>query len=290
MKKAIFLLATLVLVISCRDDYKLEKDDHKQKREDLNPNFTDKQLIEFLEKIDSSTSEVCGDIIVVKGVVATEPNPPIWPEVNPNYYPTANPADLGICPMPKFYIDIQSILKKKSDYKKAHLAWWLNRYGKYICYEETYDIIECAHRIKDSAALEYVDLCKILDIKTLKQIKDELDNQTKQTNYFIRDDYNKYENYMDFSFNTSDEISFVLKSKYQETGDYFSIPLLRSIAKKYNLNNGSAFEFMKADYYGVKDRIVFAVTDSKNVRHFYDFSQIPPNAGSRILLRSFSPL
>lgn len=289
MKKLVFLVLIGIALVGCKGQN--EKDNPEfgtTGNEKYDPKFGTKEnkvtLIDYLERKDSLN--YCGDVLVIKGSIVNEfPN---FDADNSTYYPTENQTDQAICGAPKFYIDVTKILDQKQDFDKSFLASWLKKYGKYICFEETNEIILCAHEITDKAHYEYVNLCKVLDSMTVGQIKQELDSQSNQADFLLKDCYQQY---MNFKFSNPDKkISFLLEPKYQNKGDYFSIPLFRSIVEKYNLNNGSSFEFLEADYYGVKDRIVFAITDSNNKKHFYDFSQIPPLGGTSVLYKSFSPL
>ena len=221
------------------------------KDESLNPN---QYLKEYYDRIELD-NRGCSDVIIYKNLNVETP------------------------------FKVKDFLKTDpNDIEKVKLALWLKQNGDEIVFDKSYNAIECVHRITDSAAYDYVRTRKVLDKMTLLEIKNEI--KEKGGDYLT----DNYKNYMDFKFSfLGNNISFDLKKTYKPTGDYFSIPLFRSIEKIHGLSDDSQFEFIKASLYGVDNRIVFSVVDSKMNKHFYDFSQIPPEI-NEVLYYSFSPL
>lgn len=181
----------------------------------------------------------------------------------------------------KTNFNIRNFLITKDDISKEKLATWLKEHE--ISFSDSYDEIECIHEIKHEAALEYVSDLETKDKMTLGEIKKLI---AKQGGDYAKDNYN---NYLDFDFSLFNNISFELSSVYKNKGDFYSIPLFRSIETKFGLTDSSIFEFHKAGLYGTTNRVIFSVKGSDGVIRYFDFSQIPPNI-TKVTHRLFSPL
>lgn len=196
------------------------------------------------------------------------------------------------CPdVVKYDVDLYFINHTK-DAKKLALAGWLYdnaKQGK-ICLEASYATIESAHKA-DSKLGDLLDDVPAEASMTYEQIL----NLIRQNDGVGEDSYtnDKYDNYIHFYFDGSNQFQKKMSTVFDESGGYFSIQLIKSIVSRRNGNtetsddivNATVFEFRRAKMGSNEDRVVFSIGND-----FYDFSQIPPNAGGKIYLYAFSPL
>lgn len=209
------------------------------------------------------------------GNVPSPPNTPIPPPV------------ILLCEAEHFYIDISRIIRfGVGDYP---LVDWLKDNRKYICYKNTYNLIECEHIITKQSEIGIITQFPVRKSLTLAEIKSEfleegLDFETED-----------YRHYMDLSirwlFGYSIHFDFV--DGFDSEKSCFSAPLFQSIVRNYQLDDNSKFEFRKVKIVnpqtGETDRkVVFSVQVRPGIYNHYNFSQVPHAQPGRV--NEYSPL
>jgi len=84
-----------------------------------------------------------------------------------------------------------------------------------------------------------------------------------------------YENYVGFELDTEgDVVNLKLVPGYDENGNTYSVPMLRSIALKYDFAKNTEIEFIAATVKG-EMKIVVRFKDKDGVDVYYDFDRSP---------------
>lgn len=191
--------------------------------------------------------------------------------------------------------DIEKYFDKyPDDVTKVGFSQWLQRNGKYICSNASYENIEKAHIADEklSGLIMDEDIDTIVKFKDIKAVINKTDS-----NCYNNDRYN---NYIRFYFDKNKHFKMELSPTFRPVGGYYSIQLLKSIEYRRNNNAGTAddigseteFEFRYVPIANYKRRVVFSVKTGKNEYEadFYDYSQIPPKSLTRVNMYGFSPL
>lgn len=206
------------------------------------------------------------------------------------------PNSLGIsnCGTEKSHFNIIKYVLDNKDYTKVNFAKWLNENGNYICFDDMYPIIGSIHEINKEKHPEVIEIIEMLrpNVKDIHKLSiqriRELVHQ-KGGDY----DHDNYDHFLDFEFNWNDEITFNLSETYKPSGDYYSIPFIRSIYilnQNYMNETDNVLEFMMIPFTGQIDQIIISLKLNNGTYKYYDFSQIPPSSGGLSTYYNFSPL
>jgi hypothetical protein len=293
MKKVVLIFAIALFAVGCRDE--------KQQEVALTPD-KEKELISFFSKRDLLRSDDCGEHLVViskNSFVDSETDETeaqalyaTFIAENKDFISTSSIGNKQ-CGTNTSYFNIIKYIARKRDIPKTEFAKWLHKNGKGICFKDMYPLIECVHRIEDKKVIS--QLKALLDGEVVKQTLtfQEIKDKVIAENGKYEEDC--YENYLNFIFDFDNVITFKLNKTYKPTGDYYSIPFIRSIYENHKteiLLKGMDTEliFFQAPLFSDVDQVVMAIKLDNGNYIYYDFSQIPPVYGGLSSYYSFSPL
>ncbi|WP_374549413.1 hypothetical protein [Flavobacterium sp.] len=166
------------------------------------------------------------------------------------------------------YIDMESVNQNQRVYE------WLNRNQDLICFENSYPYIEKCHYVSPNTN-NYSDLLNSLNNEIIKKnffgyTYDELRNLISDFDTY------KYDRYIVLKQNINKEVELTFE-QYSENNSNFSVPFIRSVAKKINLTSNDYrncfFKFIYFVTSGKTETYLMVTFDGKE--YIYDFSGEP---------------
>lgn len=166
------------------------------------------------------------------------------------------------------YIDIENVNQNQKVYE------WLNTNQSLICFDDSYSYIEKCHYVNPSTN-NYSDLLNSLNNEVIKKnffgyTYDELRNLIPDFDTY------KYDRYIVLKQNINKEVELNLE-QFSENNSNFSVPFIRSIAKKIGLQPSDYRNcFLKFIYFvtsGKTETYLMVTFDGKE--YIYDFSGEP---------------
>lgn len=216
-------------------------------------------------------------IVISKNKVRAGTDFDKWEEENSKCY-YSDQSGAGIICNDNVVLDLNEI--SADDGNKVRN--WLEKYSKFICFEDSYKYIEKAHLIKDVVYIDNIERASNKRDISYKEIKD-------KTNVFFVLSNNKfddrgYEGYLNFFKPNFTDIKFMYDYGLIGEGRY-SIPFIRSIkasvVKKFNnpnfLEEDIKFTFVKVVSPAGNEAIAFRVVAGPNneFKQYYNFSTDP---------------
>lgn len=205
--------------------------------------------------------------LFVNSIKMTEVFRKDWELENNNFIKVIKMPDL----INNYYI--YTIFIDENDPALAKKPSWLKVNSDYIDFNLSKDNIEKAHLIFDTDVTKEIDNI-IAGTKSVKEVKmgHEL---IKMGCLFDSHDYRKY---MNFKFNTNQNIEVVILDDYENNNFHcYSFPFFKSLMVNNNESNpeNCKFTFLKILIEN-KEAIAFKVEFSNGVVKYYDYSQNPP--------------
>ncbi|WP_396158892.1 hypothetical protein [Flavobacterium sp.] len=292
MKKILFMFSVLLVVTGC--EKKAPKIETKQENSKQNKQTENLDFF-AMQKLVSGNSCEKHLIIIAKDKFSNNAleAQTLYDNFRSDYKDYLSTSTIGkSCGSEYSYFNVLKYVNKNKDFTKKMLSQWLYNNGKYICFLDTYPLIECVHKIDDTATLNKIDA--ILDGEVVKysltfnQIKSMI--IAKGGKY--EDD--KYEYYLNFEIDWDDKIAFNLSRTFKPVGDYYSIPFIRSIYEVNSTNLAAKMdtplEFFNFPLFSNAEQIIFRIKLDSGRYVYYDFSQIPPLMTGPDTYYNFSPL
>ena len=297
MKKVITVLVVLISLYACKH----EDDKQNGVQHNLNTKSAGKreQLLKiFSEKTLSGAS--CGEqLISIRklGFSDDEAEAQIkygnFSSTYKDYLSTSTIGNKSCGTDDYFYFNVTKFVIDSADVTKKRLASFLNRYSKSICTKDMYVLIECIHKIDDA---ETIAIIKSMQGSVPEKHKLSF-SKIKSMIAGYKGDYDNdnYLYYLNFEFDWKGNITFKLSETFKPTGDYYSLPFIRSI---YEINKSSIqtndmdtkIEFFELPLFSAANQIVMALKLDNGSYAYYDFSQIPPISTTAGSMFKFSPL
>ncbi len=297
MKKLVFMAVVILTVTSCNKT-KNTADAKDATGDTINPITNQKELVNFVSKRDLYSGAGCGNHLVSICKTGFSADPAEAETLYDKFrldnkdYLSALSIGAKNCGEGDYsYFNIIKYIAKEKDYSKIKFSKWLNQYGKAICFKDMYPLIECVHKIDDPKIIELLNAVKEGETPlTLKFSKIKSDIRVKGGDY----DKDHYENYLNFVFDWGNKVTFNLSQTYKATGDYYSIPFIRSILENNSLQLSAGMdtelEFFQVPLFTEADQVIMGIKLDNGKYNYYDFSQIPPIYGGMSTYYNFSPL